>query len=350
MGFVGFILLWQAGKLNSWQDFLHPKPITVQTVKLNLSDADALSKGSAVRFLGVPVGVVRKVSIVGGEAQVQIQLEKASVVLPVGAHASVASYGLAGSRSLDFEPPSEEEEALNALSANQSPYKIERSIRTAESMRDQLDVARLLQSGAETLDKALFKTTVPELRQQLQVFQVETDGLKERQRLTLEQLPAFNQKMHLLLNDLKALAAAAEGGTRNTQATLNHRVWGEEQQALTQGLKQFNKNTVRVKNLVTKVSKGSTFAQQGQPLEHAQRQLKAVQNFLQPSAYVGNTAPPFLEQLDTTLQAPALQRLPLAIEAYSRALKPLNEALEQWNQTLPDPALTPGKAIPEQQD
>ena len=67
-------------------------------------DIDGITKGSPVRFMGINVGYVRKLTSVDKQIVVQILITKKNMKLPEGTKARVEFYGLGGSKSIELMP------------------------------------------------------------------------------------------------------------------------------------------------------------------------------------------------------------------------------------------------------
>jgi ABC-type transporter Mla subunit MlaD len=212
-----------------------------QSFSLNVQDANALSQGSPVRFIGVPVGQVDKVWADGEGAHVRVRLKKQALAIPSGAIASVVSFGLAGNRSLEFEPPPVEDAEAKLLAGltpstlqetshmemkqTFSPYEVERPIRIEETMKVQLQVAKILQTGADNMNAGLFQTPVPELQRSIhqnrlaleQTLREQQDFLKEVEGRT-ETYHAVNRHMMMLVTLFENSAQNVSSGLKASQA------------------------------------------------------------------------------------------------------------------------------------
>jgi len=83
---------------------------------LYFTDVDGIVKGSPVKFLGVTIGHVEKINYIkeNGMISVKFVITKKDIEIPEGSSATVQFAGIAGSRSIEIEPPKN----------NKSPYGI----------------------------------------------------------------------------------------------------------------------------------------------------------------------------------------------------------------------------------
>jgi hypothetical protein len=244
----------------SWFSSLQSK---TQTFNLNLQDANALSQGSPVRFIGVPVGQVDRVWIDGEGAHVKVRLKKQALAIPLGAKASVVSFGLAGNRSVEFEPPAVTDttasllagvtpSSLQAASAREgnrafSPYEVEESIRLGETMKIQLQVARILQVGADNMNAGLFQTPVPQLKRSIHNNRLALQQTLLGQQQFLRETKGRQQEYHAVTQHITALVHLFESSAQNVTAGLNasealDKVYLQKQmRGIRQGLDSFDK-------------------------------------------------------------------------------------------------------------
>lgn len=72
---------------------------------LYFKDVDGIVKGSPIRFLGVVIGHVKEIKYKNGFINVKIIITKEGIEIPKGSTAAVQFTGLAGSKSIEIEPP-----------------------------------------------------------------------------------------------------------------------------------------------------------------------------------------------------------------------------------------------------
>jgi len=79
--------------------FVEPNVYSIQ-----FKDINGITKGSPVRFMGINVGYVRKLTSVDKSVAVQILITKKNMKIPNGTTARVEFYGLGGSKSIELMP------------------------------------------------------------------------------------------------------------------------------------------------------------------------------------------------------------------------------------------------------
>lgn len=89
----------------------------LKTYQLFMQDVDGLIEGSSVRLMGVPIGYVKTIRIVHDNVYVRFVLTNKGVLLPKGVIATVEFNGMAGSKSLELYPPTEQSKAEGNLIA-----------------------------------------------------------------------------------------------------------------------------------------------------------------------------------------------------------------------------------------
>lgn len=85
-----------------YHKFIKPNLYTIV-----FNDTDGLIKGSPVRFMGLVVGHVRKLTYHKDSIETEIIVTKKGVKIPSGSIASVEFSGIAGSKSIEIMPPKE---------------------------------------------------------------------------------------------------------------------------------------------------------------------------------------------------------------------------------------------------
>ena len=74
------------------------------TYSIYFKDIDGITKGSPVRFMGINIGHVKKLSSIDKSVVVQILITKKNLKIPKGTTARVEFYGLGGSKSIELMP------------------------------------------------------------------------------------------------------------------------------------------------------------------------------------------------------------------------------------------------------
>ena len=87
--------------------FFYYKFIKPNLYTIVFNDTDGLIKGSPVRFMGLVVGHVRKLTYHKDSIETEIIVTKKGVQIPSGSIASVEFSGIAGSKSIEIMPPKE---------------------------------------------------------------------------------------------------------------------------------------------------------------------------------------------------------------------------------------------------
>ena len=72
---------------------------------IKFKDIDGITNGSPVRFMGMNIGYVRKLTSEAKHINVQIVVTKKDMKIPNGTVARVEFYGLGGSKSIELMPP-----------------------------------------------------------------------------------------------------------------------------------------------------------------------------------------------------------------------------------------------------
>ena len=82
----------------------HKVCIKPNIYSIYFKDIDGITKGSPVRFMGINVGYVRKLTSIDKQIVVQILITKKNMKIPKGTKARVEFYGLGGSKSIELMP------------------------------------------------------------------------------------------------------------------------------------------------------------------------------------------------------------------------------------------------------
>ena len=109
------------------------------TYQIFMSDVDGLIVGSPVKFMGVQVGYISKISIVANEVYVKFIITEKGVKIPKGAIATVEFSGLGGSKSLEIYQPNKESIASEKLIVVNSPKRLHDSLGLLNDMFDKID-------------------------------------------------------------------------------------------------------------------------------------------------------------------------------------------------------------------
>ncbi len=90
---------------------------------LYFRDVDGIVTGSPVKFMGVIVGHVSDLEYKGGMINVKILITKRGVEFPRGSKAHVQFSGIAGSKSIEIEPPKDNNNPY-ALIITENPMRV----------------------------------------------------------------------------------------------------------------------------------------------------------------------------------------------------------------------------------
>jgi ABC-type transporter Mla subunit MlaD len=115
-----------------------------QEITLSFHNANEISKGSSVRFLGVDVGYVKNVSLQKDHVNVTLETYPNMLHIPSGAEASILFTGLVGSKSIEIELPNKGV----PIPGSKSLITIE-PVRLKQALDAQNEIAQALQGGAE---------------------------------------------------------------------------------------------------------------------------------------------------------------------------------------------------------
>lgn len=77
------------------------------------TDANGLTVGSPVNFMGVRVGYVKKINIIDNTVYIKFVIKDKDFHLPWGTSANIEFSGLAGTRSIELYPPDKNSDGEN---------------------------------------------------------------------------------------------------------------------------------------------------------------------------------------------------------------------------------------------
>lgn len=154
-GFVLAVLVALVGA-SLWIGDRAPKDSTHYT--LMFDNVLGLQRDNAVAVAGVPVGVVRAISVDGRQARVEVAVD-AHVVLRADARAAVRARSLLGEKYVDLDPGTPELAALppgSTLHQNWPTVDIDHVIRSAALLVDRLNaIVPPIESGLRQLEQAM---------------------------------------------------------------------------------------------------------------------------------------------------------------------------------------------------
>jgi ABC-type transporter Mla subunit MlaD len=161
-----------------------------QTMRLTISDANSLVKGSDVRLMGVTVGHVQRVKPIGSSAvEIDFSLNRDTPPIPHNAIATVVFSGLGGSKSVEFEVPRNTSTADAVGGAFPGSFKVETPVRLRESFQYQMDMSKAIEKGSKSLLAGLDRPSVR--RYQAKMHQ---NRLQSAQ--TVEYMGRFEQQLN----------------------------------------------------------------------------------------------------------------------------------------------------------
>lgn len=112
----------------------------VNTYQIFIPDVDGLISGSPVRMMGIQIGYVNQIDIVGEDVYVKFLITDKDAKIPAGAHVTVESTGLGGSKSLEIYPPQVSKPLSDKLIIVEPPKRIHDSFGMLNNMFNQLFV------------------------------------------------------------------------------------------------------------------------------------------------------------------------------------------------------------------
>lgn len=326
-----------------------------QTINLHFKDANEISRGSAVRMMGMDIGFVNDVRILKDHVEIIVQTNPDAPKIPSGATFTVLFTGLAGSKSIEVElPDSPPHPTINGKPI----YLVEEPIRMKDTLNASIDVTQALQKGAENIaDFFGKKTPVEELQfnikqtHQMTVVAIHNFiGMNQavdhmRQEVTSNALAGIDT-LSGLNHDTKALVRITD------PATLHTHIRNGLQLAQKMG-KLFSGEASGVANSLTLQNRLNQFNQTNTQISDRMQMLQnQVKNFplwqwLQNVDTQEGHAVDFLNRADAFF---ATDRLP-ALKQARQAIQSFNRQLIQWNnqanaiQTQSNPAqnTTPSK-------
>ena len=129
--------------------FVHHKfYVKPNTYTIRFKDIDGITKGSPVRFMGINIGHVRKLTSVDKSVIVQIFVTQKNLKIPKGTLARVEFYGLGGSKSIELMP-SNSKDAQGIVTTDTI-----RIADVAKSAKSFVQILELMDKYAQSLDKS----------------------------------------------------------------------------------------------------------------------------------------------------------------------------------------------------
>ena len=123
--------------------YQYQKVKDLKTYQIFMPDVDGMIVGSPVKFIGVQVGYIQKIHIVNNTVYVKFVITDKNVTIPQGSIATVEFSGLAGSKSLEIDPPTKESFDSRQLIIINEPKRIHSSLSLLNDMFDKIDAITL---------------------------------------------------------------------------------------------------------------------------------------------------------------------------------------------------------------
>jgi len=130
-----------------------------QRIILHFSDANALSVGSPINFMGTPIGHVVKLRPHGHEVEVKIKTYPDTLPIPKNARFTIEFNSLAGAKSVEILPPEPGPLPLGYM--RQGLYVIRQPIRLKDVVKTQMTLAEALKSSSANFMQTLGKLEDP---------------------------------------------------------------------------------------------------------------------------------------------------------------------------------------------
>jgi hypothetical protein len=160
IGIISDLVLWGSFALIFlvifiWKTQLHQwiYPHSIQKIHVAFHDANQISPGAPVNFMGVPAGYVSRVRFNADHVEVTLKTYPESPKIPEGSIFSPEFNGLAGGKSLEIIPGSD---AVNAKNKGEEP------IRLKDVFDTQMIVAKAIEYGADTFHETLGRFEKPQ--------------------------------------------------------------------------------------------------------------------------------------------------------------------------------------------
>lgn len=169
---------------------------------LHFKDANEISHGAMVRFMGTEVGYVKDILLKSDHVDVVIKTHQEALSIPSGSTFTVQFTGLVGSKSIEIVPPDVPRPSIQG----KPYYLVEEPLRLKDTINYQIQMTQDLQEGAENIADFFGK------KRPVEELQVNIDHSKEWTEHTLAYLDETAQDIHQLRQDV----AQGESQTVNT--------------------------------------------------------------------------------------------------------------------------------------
>ena len=118
-----------------------------ETITLQFSSANEISKGAPLRLMGTDIGFVSNVRIRNDFVEVTLQTYPKTLKIPSGSSFNILFTGLGGAKSIEVEPPDMPEPYVNGHPV----YHVQDPVTMRETLNASIDVTQALQKGAENI-------------------------------------------------------------------------------------------------------------------------------------------------------------------------------------------------------
>lgn len=241
---------------------LLPKESTTQKIILPFYNANEITVGSAVRMMGLNIGYVKSVMVRRSHVDVTIVVTSKSLRVPNGAEATVLFTGLAGSKSVEFDLPTESTRQSNGIF-------VKNPITLRDVLNSQLQVAIALEGGAQNINNLLSGENSLDVAQR---------NIKGVENMTQGFLPILSQSNQIMRDS----QARMSGFTKNAKAMCG--TFSQASQPLFQALSSVDFKRTFIKRLAQNQKYIQSSAQKFQqiqsnrPFRKINRQIAQVSN------------------------------------------------------------------------
>ena len=188
--------------------FFYYKFIKPNLYTIVFNDTDGLIKGSPVRFMGLVVGHVRKLTYHKDSIETEIIVTKKGVQIPSGSIASVEFSGIAGSKSIEIMPPKENLSDIGIISKP--------TLRIGDVMDEYAGIGKIFASLKDFVD-ALNQDNISKIfgavktaSSSLKKIDTEIDDTNTKQ-------PEINKKLDNIINSEKKLEKTLDKANKHAK-------------------------------------------------------------------------------------------------------------------------------------
>ena len=174
---VVFLLLLIISVALIWMDQGEKSLRFKREVVVVTTDANALTRGSAVRMLGAQVGSVKEVELHPEDQTVHLtlSLDPKTPPIPEDVKVTIVFFGLGGQKSIELTLPEGSDSQLSSLGKS-TPFKVEPPVRMREAMDYQVQTAIALEEGARNTNEFFKRHPVDQLKSQIKTFRAKNSS------------------------------------------------------------------------------------------------------------------------------------------------------------------------------